>query len=122
MEERSPDEIIEPKPVKAIGQFLLIPAGPLLYDPRIFPCFIGLLSKNDRAAKIRRYIEKKNKRKSAGHIRYHCRQSLAVKRSRLNGRFVKSNSRKSTEDDETLCESNPVTCQDSGMLVYSLPA
>ena len=96
------ETIIRPKPVKAISCYLLIPAAPLLYDLRIFPCFVGGLSKNDRAAKVKRYLEKKSMRKTRGHIRYQCRQSLAVKRTRVNGRFVKSNSRKSTEDDESL--------------------
>ena len=101
--ELSPSEaIIAPKAVKAITHYLLIPAAPLLFDSRIFPLFAGPLTTNDRAAKVMRYLEKKRRRKFARHIRYECRQNLAVKRTRVNGRFVKSNSRKSTEDEETI--------------------
>ena len=96
------ETIIRPKPVKAISFYLLVPAAPLLNDIRIFPYFIGGLSMSDRGAKIKRYLEKKSMRKTRTHIRYQCRQSLAVKRTRINGRFIKSNSRKSTEDDEIL--------------------
>ena len=99
------DEIIEPKVIKPISHYMLIPAAQFLQDSRIFPCLIGSLTVNDRAAKIKNYLEKKRKRKFNKHIRYECRQSLAVKRTRINGRFVKSNSRKSTEDEETM-----VTC------------
>ncbi|OMJ81206.1 hypothetical protein SteCoe_18383 [Stentor coeruleus] len=102
MEDMGCEVIIAPKAVKAITHYLLIPAAPLLQDLRIFPSYVGLLSSNDRAAKVKKYLEKKRNRKFKKHIRYECRQTLAVKRTRINGRFVKSNSRKSTEDEDTL--------------------
>jgi CCT motif len=102
MEGRECEKIIAPKAIKATTQYLLIPAGPLLHDSRVFPCYIGTLDLNDRAAKVKMYLEKKRKRKFARHIRYQCRQSLAEKRTRLNGRFVKTSSRRSTEDEDSL--------------------
>ena len=102
MEAKDCENIIAPKAVKPVPQYLLIPAAPFLNDLRIFPCLIGRLTLNDRAAKVKNYLEKKKKRRFCKHIRYQCRQSLAEKRTRSNGRFVKSNSRKSTEDEDTL--------------------
>jgi hypothetical protein len=100
MEEVRYEVIVVPKVVKAITRYLLIPATPLLQDLRIFPSYTGPLSSNSRAAKVKKYLEKKKSRKFKKHIRYECRQSLAVKRTRVNGRFVKCNSRRSTEDDD----------------------
>lgn len=102
MEEDCCETIIAPKAINAVAQYLLIPAASFLQDSRIFPSLVGRLNEVDRAAKVRKYLAKKRKRKFAKHIRYECRRTLAVTRTRLNGRFIKSNSRKSTEDEETM--------------------
>jgi len=96
------ETIVAPKAIKAVTRYLLIPAASFLQDSRIFPCLVGRLTESVRAAKVRKYLEKKRKRKFAKHIRYECRRTLAVTRTRLNGRFIKSNSRKSTEDEESM--------------------
>lgn len=101
--------LIAPKAIKATTQYILIPAAPFFQDSRIFPSLFQKITELDRLAKVKRYLEKKRKRKFSKHIRYECRRTLAVTRSRQNGRFIKSNSRKSTEDEETLyiCEKQP---------------
>lgn len=109
MEEARYGVIVVPKAVKAITRYLLIPATPLLQDLRVFPSYTGPLSSNSRAAKVKKYLEKKKSRKFKKHIRYECRQSLAVKRTRVNGRFVKCNSRRSTEDEDSLLISSKYT-------------
>jgi Spy/CpxP family protein refolding chaperone len=50
---------------------------------------VGLLTAEQRKAKLKNYLEKKRKRNSKNKVRYHCRQSLANQRFRFQGRFVK---------------------------------
>ena len=98
--------LIAPKAIKAATQYILIPVAPFFKDYRIFPSLFKKITEIERLSKVKRYLEKKRKRKFSNHIRYECRKTLAVIRPRRNGRFIKSNSRKSTEDEETLsiCE------------------
>jgi hypothetical protein len=102
---------IAPVAIKATTQFILIPAAPFFQDSRIFPSLLEKITELDRAAKVKKYLEKKRKRNFARHIRYECRRTLAVSRTRQNGRFIKSNSRKSTEDEETMFISEKVPCE-----------
>ena len=51
---------------------------------------IKKFSNSQRVASIRRYHEKKNKRKSPTYIRYKIRQDLAGQRIRHKGKFVKN--------------------------------
>ncbi len=48
------------------------------------------ISEIDRKESIRKYIEKKNRRKYVCQIKYKVRQDLATKRLRVKGKFVKS--------------------------------
>lgn len=58
---------------------------------------IGNLTKLERQEKVRRYLEKKKRRKANKKIvRYACRKSLAESRVRSQGRFVKVEKSKST--------------------------
>lgn len=41
------------------------------------PIYLGTLTKTERQEKIRRYMEKKQHRKSGSKIRYDCRKTLA---------------------------------------------
>jgi len=53
---------------------------------------VGLLTKEQRDEKVRRYLEKKRKRKEKqinSFVRYECRKDLADHRFRLQGRFIK---------------------------------
>ena len=98
--------LIVPKAIKPATQYILIPVAPFLKDCRIFPSLFKKITELERSSKVKRYLEKKRKRKFSNHVRYECRRTLAAVRSRQNGRFAKPNSRKSTEDEETLnlCE------------------
>lgn len=50
---------------------------------------VGLLTTEQRHIKVKNYLLKKQKRKSVNNVRYECRQNLAQKRFRYQGRFVK---------------------------------
>jgi hypothetical protein len=52
---------------------------------------IGIYTKSQRAAKIRRYQEKKKNRKYNKKVLYHCRKAFADRRPRVGGRFVAAN-------------------------------
>lgn len=52
---------------------------------------IGIYTKDERAAIIRRYRDKKKRRVWKKQIRYYCRKNLADRRIRIKGRFVKAN-------------------------------
>lgn len=51
---------------------------------------VGLLTAKERQIKVQRYLDKKKKRKGENNVRYGCRQDLAHKRFRFQGRFIKS--------------------------------
>ena len=51
---------------------------------------IGLLTQEERKVKVQRYLRKKINRKGPNDVRYQCRKSLAHKRFRFQGRFIKS--------------------------------
>jgi len=50
---------------------------------------IGLLTEQERKIKVQNYLVKKQKRRSINDVRYECRQNLAHKRFRFQGRFVR---------------------------------
>jgi hypothetical protein len=51
---------------------------------------IGIYTREERREIIRRYHEKRKRRVWKKKIRYHCRKSLADRRVRVKGRFVKA--------------------------------
>mmetsp|Transcript_6975 Transcript_6975/g.12762 ORF Transcript_6975/g.12762 Transcript_6975/m.12762 type:complete len:158 (-) Transcript_6975:1508-1981(-) len=50
--------------------------------------FIGTLTQQQRQEKLRRYLEKKQRRVWAKRIKYDCRKKVADNRVRVKGRFV----------------------------------
>ena len=47
------------------------------------------INSQERKAKVQRYLEKKRRRRGEKAVRYECRQDLASKRFRFQGRFIK---------------------------------
>ncbi|CAI2374857.1 unnamed protein product [Moneuplotes crassus] len=50
---------------------------------------VGLLTASERMVKVQRYLDKKKRRKGEKAVRYECRQNLASKRFRYQGRFIR---------------------------------
>jgi hypothetical protein len=50
---------------------------------------VGNLSVEERITKVRRYIEKKHRRKWIKKVSYDCRKRVANVRLRIKGRFIK---------------------------------
>jgi hypothetical protein len=50
---------------------------------------VGQLTHQERRVKVQNYLDKKRKRKGKSNVRYGCRQDLAHKRFRFQGRFIK---------------------------------
>lgn len=50
---------------------------------------VGLLTESERKLKVQRYLDKKKRRKGEKAVRYECRQDLASKRFRYQGRFIR---------------------------------
>mmetsp|Transcript_30537 Transcript_30537/g.34965 ORF Transcript_30537/g.34965 Transcript_30537/m.34965 type:complete len:402 (-) Transcript_30537:80-1285(-) len=50
---------------------------------------IGLLTAEERKVKVQNYLAKKQRRLNNSNIRYECRQNLAHKRFRFQGRFIR---------------------------------
>lgn len=92
MESHEPDlqgDLVRPRAVKPVTSYLLVPATPLLMST--VNLYVGPLTRTQRADKVRRYLEKKKSRSYSKKIRYECRQKLAEKRKRVQGRFMKGN-------------------------------
>jgi hypothetical protein len=51
---------------------------------------IGKLTLDERLVKVRRYIEKRYRRKWLKKVSYDCRKTVADNRLRIKGRFVKN--------------------------------
>ena len=81
-------EIHQPIPVKPTTEYLLIPAAPLIHLAD-GAGLVGPLTRTERADKVKRYLDKK-KNRTFGKVRYQCRKELAQKRTRVQGRFVKT--------------------------------
>lgn len=65
---------------------------------------IGIYTPAERAAIISRFLDKRTRRVWNKKIRYNCRKSLADRRMRVKGRFVK----RSTEQQAKLAAGNGV--------------
>jgi hypothetical protein len=58
-------------------------------EPEVQVKMVGLLTEQERKAKVQLYLDKKKKRKKMWRVRYVCRQGLAHERFRYQGRFIK---------------------------------
>ena len=65
------------------------------------------LSKEERALKVQKYLEKKRNKSNMKKIRYQYRQQLAARRIRFQGRFVKA-----AEAKDLILKGAPVTAKD----------
>lgn len=59
-------------------------------DPQASSKMVGLLTAKEREVKVRLYLAKKRTRMTHGKVKYECRQDLAQRRFRFQGRFIKS--------------------------------
>ncbi len=75
--------------------------------PETTPIYPRKLSKEERALKVQKYLEKKKRKTNAKKIRYQYRQQLAARRIRFQGRFVKA-----TEAKDLILKGAPVTAKD----------
>ena len=62
--------------------------GEQLVDPRTTWNYIGPISKEERAEKIKLYLEKRKRRTFKRKVKYKGREALANSRVRIKGRFV----------------------------------
>lgn len=69
------------------------------------------LTKQERALKVQKYLEKKRRKNGAKKIRYQYRQELAAKRIRFQGRFIKPD-----EAKDLIMQGVPVTIKDKNEL------
>lgn len=58
-------------------------------EVKISEKMVGLLTESERKVKVQRYLDKKKRRKGEKSVRYECRQDLASKRFRYQGRFIR---------------------------------
>ena len=58
-------------------------------EVKISEKMVGLLTESERKVKVDRYLDKKKRRKGEKSVRYECRQDLASKRFRYQGRFIR---------------------------------
>lgn len=80
----------------------------LVLDTSIFICFqvynkdgrIGIYTVEERSAILARFHDKRQRRNWNKKIRYNCRKSLADRRVRVKGRFVKAGAMPDTSDPE----------------------
>lgn len=59
------------------------------HEAKISEKMVGLLTASERKVKVQRYLEKKKRRRGERSVRYECRQDLASKRFRYQGRFIR---------------------------------
>lgn len=83
---------------------------------------IGIYTPEERKAIIRRFHEKRQRRVWSKKIRYNCRKTLADKRKRVKGRFVKKEElqrmeqelKEKEKDDSEGAATESVTSEDTG--------
>lgn len=90
--QKSPEKKIEKKKRerrknKSFVNSTVFPVAP--FFPIKESTSIGLLSYQERKAKIEKYLEKKKKRNFVKKVSYLCRKAVAEKRVRLKGRFTR---------------------------------
>jgi hypothetical protein len=76
--------VLEEGPKKPIVNDMIIRLSPPLSPDHL----VGTITLQERQQKIKKYLEKRRKRRFSKRIHYDCRKRVADQRIRIKGRFI----------------------------------